>query len=104
MPSHDLDQAHDIWIIRSNTIRNRCRHPHHFLQHFDVCVLFVFAGFDLSGFHAEGSVEFHSLSPDSVISRRERDIEQNIKYLEGIIEICCVNIATHFADSTVAVV
>ena len=32
-----------------------------FLEHLDECVVFVLAGFDLAGFHAEGGFEVHPL-------------------------------------------
>lgn len=32
-----------------------------FLEHLDEGVVFVFAGFDLAGFHAEGGFEVHPL-------------------------------------------
>ena len=91
-------------------MRNGRGDAEHFLQHFHVDVGGVVAGLDLTGFHAEGGVEVHSLN--SVGMRRSAClwahgwayIYVKISYLAGMVEMCCVKLATHSAVSTVVAV
>lgn len=56
-----LHQTEDAWILGRDTVGDGRGDTDDFLEHFDEGVVFVFAGFDLTGFHAEGGFEVHSL-------------------------------------------
>lgn len=56
-----LDQSDDAGILGRDAVSDGRGDADDFLEHFDKGVVFVFAGFDLAGFHAEGGFEVHSL-------------------------------------------
>ena len=65
-----LDQAADGGILGRDAVRDGRSDADDFLEHFDKGVVFVLAGFDLAGFHAEGGFEVHPLLP----ARRVSDV------------------------------
>ena len=56
-----FDQAEDARILGRDAVGNGRRDADDFLEHLDKGVVFVFARFDLAGFHAEGGFEVHPL-------------------------------------------
>ena len=57
-----LDQSGHAWILGRDAVSDGGRDADDFLEHLDESVVFVLAGFDLAGFHAEGGFEVHSLA------------------------------------------
>lgn len=57
-----LDQSEHAWILGRDAVSDGGRDADDFLEHLDESVVFVLAGFDLAGFHAEGGFEVHSLA------------------------------------------
>ncbi len=52
-----LDESDDAWVLVRDAVGDGGRDADDFLEHFDEGVVFVVAGFDLAGFHAEGGGE-----------------------------------------------
>lgn len=59
--SKRLDQVDDAWVLGRDAVGDGRRDADDFLEHLDKSVVFVLAGFDLAGFHAEGGFEVHAL-------------------------------------------
>ena len=98
-----LHQGHHTRILGRDAVSNGRRDADDFLEHFDKGVVFVFAGFDLAGFHAEGAFEVHSLHPVLWLDQQIEEGKEE-EYLYGMVEICCVKLATHSAVSTEVIV
>lgn len=56
-----LDEAEHAWVLGRDAVGDGRGDADDFLEHLDKGVVFVLAGFDLAGFHAEGGLEVHSL-------------------------------------------
>ena len=56
-----LDQSEHTRILGRDAVGDGRGDADDFLEHFDKGVVFVLAGFDLAGFHAERGFEVHSL-------------------------------------------
>ena len=61
MFAKSLNESDDAWILGRDAVSDGRGDADDFLEHFDKGVVFVLAGFDLAGFHAEGGFEVHSL-------------------------------------------
>ncbi len=55
------DQRDDARILGRDAVSDGRGDADDLLEHLDKGVVFVLAGFDLAGFHAEGGFEVHSL-------------------------------------------
>lgn len=58
-----LDESDEAWVLGRDAVGNGRGDADDFLEHLDKGVVFVLAGFDLAGFHAEGAFEVHTLHP-----------------------------------------
>ena len=56
-----LDEAEHAWVLGRDAVGDGRGDADDFLEHLDKGIVFVLAGFDLAGFHAEGGLEVHSL-------------------------------------------
>ena len=63
-----FNETDDAWILGRDAVSDRRCDADDFLQHFDKRVVFVLAGSDLAGFHAEGGFEVHSLHAVAIVN------------------------------------